>query len=54
MSFDVNEPFFIYVEFISEVIEDTNNLIAFSNPGFFFSKIASAFFQKLFHGECSS
>jgi hypothetical protein len=40
MSFDVNEPFFIYVEFVCEVIEDTNNLIAFLNHYFFFLRIA--------------
>jgi hypothetical protein len=37
MSFDGDEPFFIYVEFIlNEVVEDTNYLIAFFNPGIFF------------------
>jgi hypothetical protein len=44
LSFDVNEPFFIYVEF-DEVFEDTNYLIAFSNPVFFFKKNTCPFFQ---------
>ena len=42
VSFDVNEPFFIYVEFFWEVIEDTNYLIAFFNPLIFFIKFYKA------------
>ena len=34
----MTEPFFIYVEFFWEVIEDTNYLIAFFNLKIFFEK----------------
>src|SRR5579859_4502600 len=36
-----------------EVIEDTNNLIAFSNPGFFFSKFTSDIFRLFFFSFAS-
>ena len=51
ISFDVTEPFFIYVEFVCEVIEDTNYLIAFSNPGFFFKKLPATILRDFFYDK---
>lgn len=49
ISFDVNEPFFIYVEFdCGEVVEDTNYLIAFFNPGFFFKNLPVTILRNFF------
>lgn len=48
ISFDENEPFFIYVEFFCEVTEDTNNLIVFPNPGSFFQKMSATILRDFF------
>jgi len=51
ISFDVTEPFFIYVEFVCEVIEDTNYLIAFFNLGLFFKNLPATILWHFFYDK---